>query len=133
MGTPYRGHDAVADAAALGKQIHAMAKNLVATKKGAPGEGLDVSTLTTGLKPGMRGLPLLKPHHKSPIYAGMRKVEKTYEQSTQHQFMTFRTISTTVKDGWIRGPITARKYADKVNSFIQKIATRAFEGLVSGK
>ena len=93
------------------------------------------------LEPGLA--PKLKDHHKTDIFAGMIRERKTYEETTQSQYFTFRTISTDMTDedgnrvpateGWRRGPITGRNYAQEVAKFVGKIAKRAAIKLLEGK
>lgn len=130
MGSAYRGHELVRDAKKLGKEIYKAAKGLDATKSDPYGKTkwggrLNTEKLNTYgnvLGPQQRMIPLLKPHHKTDIYQGMVKQTKVYGKAEQSQYTTFRTISTSVKDGWIRKPITARHYADQVNQYVQKVA-----------
>lgn len=126
MGRAYAGHDAVADSKKLGKEIYKAARALTPTVS-APGQ----KTVYGGrLKPGMA--PKLKAHHTTDIYAGMIREEKTYEKATQAQYVTFRTISTSVKEGWIRPAIPARHYASQVHEFVQKLAPQAIAALLEG-
>ncbi len=132
MGSPYSGHEAVSDAKKLGNAVYRAARKLEAattSRSGVQhwGGRLDTSRLRAGLAEGQKGVPLLKPHHKSSIYEGMVRLEKTYEKATQSQYMTFRTISTSVKEGWIRGEIQARNYAEKVGQFVQKVLPEAID------
>lgn len=62
-----------------------------------------------------------RPHHKSSIYEGMIRKQKTYEGATQNQYTTFRRISSKVRVGWIHPGITARKLGDKVGRYVAKI------------
>jgi hypothetical protein len=125
MGSPYAGHDAVVNSKKLGKTVYAAAKKLAPTT-GMPyggtswGEKLNTSDF---------GIPLLKPHHKSDIYSGMYRMQKTYEAATQNYYMTFRTISTRPhhRDSWIRKPFPARHLAKQVAAYVQKIAPAAFQ------
>lgn len=75
--------------------------------------------------------PKLKSWHKTDIYQGMVRLEKTYEKATQNQYMTFRTISTTVTTGWYRRPIAARHYADKVSEYVGKMIPKAIDAFVT--
>jgi hypothetical protein len=142
MGSAYRGHNAVADSKKLGKAVYRAAKALETTKTTPYGEGgktkwggrLNTSRLRSGLKKGVRGVPLLKPHHKSSIYEGMVRFEKTYEKATQHHYGTFRTISTAVRDGsWIRKAIEPRHYAEKVSTFVAKLLPEAISAYLEAK
>lgn len=52
--------------------------------------------------------------HKSPIYEGMIREEKTYEQATQGQYVTFRRISeNSDANSWINRGIMAHNFAKK--------------------
>ncbi|OGD36836.1 hypothetical protein A2V94_07040 [Candidatus Atribacteria bacterium RBG_16_35_8] len=77
--------------------------------------------------------PKLKPHHKTDIYAGMVKMSKTYEKATQSQYMTFRTISTTVKEGWYRKEIFGRQYAGDVINFVNNIIPKAIDAYIKNR
>ena len=140
MGSSYSGHDAVSSASALGQAVYRAAKNLKATTtdpysgKTQWGGRLKTNRIRAGLAKGQKGIPLLKPHHKSDIYKGMIRTEKTYEKATQSQYFTFRTISTSVNDeSWWRKPIRARAYAKQVNAFIEKVLPMAFEAFFGGQ
>lgn len=125
------------DSASIGRDIYTAAKKLKATTSDPYG----------GVKYGER-LPaeltgLLKPHHKSDIYAGMIREEKTYEKATQSSYMTFRMISThrtmsvpgsgkrnrlirvpsTI--GWMRTATPGTHFAEKASEHAGKIATGA--------
>lgn len=139
IGSAYSGHSAVMDSSKMGKAVYkaAMALEKSTTtpfkKTGEWGGRLDVSKLTAGLNKGTKGVPLLKPHHKSNIYQGMVRQEKTYEKATQNTYTTFRTISTSVQDGsWWRKPIEARHYAKKTGDFVAKILPDAIEAYLRG-
>lgn len=121
MGSPYSGHNAVADSKRLGRDIYAAAKALSATRT-APGGG---QAYGGRLKAGTAGAVPLKSHHKTDVYAGMIRLEKTYEKATQSQYVTFRTISTSEKEGWFR-TIPARHYAQQVADFAADLAPKAF-------
>jgi hypothetical protein len=108
----------------LGKEVYGAAKGLEATRS-RPGLGAKYGGR---LEAGMA--PKLRDHHKTDIYAGMIREEKTYEAATQSQYVTFRTISTRVTTGWIRGPIAARNYAEKVADFVVRIAPKAVAALL---
>jgi hypothetical protein len=134
MGSAYSDHDAVADSKKLGAEVYGQAMKLGRGER--LGEGM---------------APKLRDHHKTDIYAGMIREEKTYEEDTQAQYMTFRTISTHITEveegpggtkihkriratvGWQRGPIRARRYAEKVSEFVAKIAPKAAQALLGSK
>lgn len=77
--------------------------------------------------------PKLKSHHKTDIYAGMIKNQKTYENAVQSTYITFRTISTGVRTGWIRRAIPARHIAKDVGQYVARIAPKAFAAAVRSK
>lgn len=143
MGAAYTGMLGAQGARKLGQTIKKAAKQLSASKTsptmvyGSQTKGGkkvwqyagEKRTWGDRLKAGYA--PKLKAHHKTDIYAGMVRMEKTYEKATQSQYMTFRTISTNVTDGWIRKPISARNYADKVNAYIEKMLPRAIGAFIA--
>jgi hypothetical protein len=124
FGNPYSGHEAVADAAALGREVYGKAKKLTGTIS-SPGGGV---VQRGGRLPG--GLaPKLRPHHATDIFSGMIKERKTYERATQSQFVTFRMISTG-SPGWLRPATPGVHLASQVSDFIQQIAPQAFSAYV---
>jgi hypothetical protein len=130
MGSAYAGHDAVKDAKKLGRAVYSAAKKLSATTSSPYGK----TTWGGRLDTSKMNIPLLRPHHKTDIYQGMVRQEKTYAAATQGQYTTFRTISTTGgdPDSWIRKPIEARHYADKVAAYVQRIAPMALTAFLEG-
>jgi len=141
MGAAYAGQQGLER---LGKEIYGAAKKLKAY--GDPEAQFKDRRLEAGLAPKLRD------HHATDIYAGMIREEKTYEKATQSKYFTFRTISThktvvvgkdargrniyerqEATEGWMRKPIQARNYAQKVAAFIQKIAPRAIQALLEGE
>jgi hypothetical protein len=104
----------VGAAAALGKDIYKAAKRL------KPGQSL---------KTGGMGIPKLSLHHKSDIFAGMRREAfagpLARGKARQSQYTTFRTISTKTTTGWIHPGIQARHLAVRVQAHIQEAAEQA--------
>jgi len=129
MGSAYGGHQAVANAKKLGKEVYGAAKEQLTATFGGPGGKTNWGSRldTSGM-----GIPLLKSHHKSDIYSGMVRMEKTYEKGTQNFYMTFRTISTRVTTGWIRKAIPAQHLAKRVADYVQQIAPEAFQAYLEG-
>lgn len=123
MGSQYDGHAAVADARALGRAVYNKAKKLEGSTSQPGGRTKWGDRLPGGLA------PKLKPHHKSDIFAGMVRLEKTYKKATQSSYMTFRTISTG-SDGWIRPRTEGRHFALEVEAFVRELAPQAFEAYV---
>lgn len=124
FGRPYSGHEAVADAAALGREIYGQAKKLKGTTSTPYGGSEYGGRLPAGLA------PKLKPHHAVDIYAGMIKMQKKYVAATGGQYATFRTISTG-SPGWLRPATPGVHLAAKVSSFIGQIAPQAFSAYVA--
>lgn len=138
MGSAYE--KAEEGAGILGKDIYKAAKALAPT----------VSDPYTGKVDYGERLPAeltgkLKPHHKSDIYAGMIREEKTYERATQSSYMTFRMIAThrtirvpgkgkrkrriRVKStvGWQRRATEGVRFAEKSAEHASSIATGAIK------
>ena len=133
MGSAYDSNNAVSDSKKLGRQVYNAAKALSATRTDPYGKTLWGGRLDTSGMQGGKGVPLLKPHHKSSIYEGMIRNEKTYEKSTQSSYVTFRTISTAVRDeSWWRKPIEARHYASAVADFAGKTLSEAIAAYLGG-
>ena len=142
MGSAYSGHQAVADAKKLAQEVYGQALKL------QPHQNREAKPSERRLPAGMA--PKLRDHHKTDIYAGMIREEKTYESATQGQYFTFRTISTHVTEvsegaggknvrtrvpatvGWQRGPIHARNYAEQVAAYVTRIAPDTVAALLGG-
>lgn len=124
MGNPYEGK--VDNAAQLGKSIYKAAKKL------APSTGMPGGKTQWGerLPEGMA--PKLKPQHATDIYAGMTRMEKTYEKATQSSYMTFRVISDGVPDKWHHPGLPGVFLAKEVQKFVDKQAQAAFAALIGG-
>ena len=124
----------------IGKAIYGAAKKLGATYKDPYtkthwGERLDTATLQSQKK---ISIPKLKPYHHSDPYAGMVRIQQTYEKATQSQYKTFRTISV---DGsgtplgsspWIRPATTGADLAKQVADYVgTRLAPMAFQAYVN--
>lgn len=129
MGRPYTGHEAVADAKKLGRDIYKAAKALGATTSQPGGPTSWGERLPEGLA------PLLRPYHATDIYAGMVREEKTYKKATQSQYATFRTIAVDAqgspvgKSPWIRPATSGVHLLREVESFVNQIAPHVFAGI----
>lgn len=126
-GTPmdqlYEGHEAVADAKALGKAVYAAAKALAGTT-GAPGGKVQWGgRLPAGMA------PKAKPHHTTDLFAGMVRVEKEYENAKQSTYVTFRIISDAVPDKWQHPGVEARNLAERVEAYVEDVAVQALQAL----
>lgn len=95
MGSQFARAQGAQAALELGKWIYSQAKQLRATKEGPDRSVKWGERLPAGLA------PLLKPHHKSDIFAGTYKVKKQYDGGVGNKYVSFRTISTRVRTGWI--------------------------------
>lgn len=113
MGSAYRAMLGVDRAKKLGREIYRQALALKVPTTGQPGQRPTYgSRLPAGLA------PKLREHHKTDIYAGMIRETKQYAQREQGEYLTFRTISTTEGEGWIRRAIPARGYAERTNRWL---------------
>lgn len=127
MGDPYRG--VVAGAAEIGRTVYKHARKLKSRQQ-TDAAGDPVDRLPAGLA------PQLKEHHKTDIYSGMVRVEAGYSGEGKDAvkqtggYMTFRTISTNVPEGWIRPPTLPRHFAQKTSRFVARIAPMAFQAHV---
>jgi hypothetical protein len=137
MGEPYTGHKLVSDAKALGDKIYDLAKGLTGTVS-HPATGVEYGGRLRSPIGGPPIAPKLRPYHATNIYEGMIREEKTYKRRTQSQYVTFRTIS--IDEGgnkvgmspWIRPMTEGKRFANRVNEFVQKIAPQAFAAYVEG-
>lgn len=125
------------DVERMGKAVHKAAKKLAPTI----GEPYKINKWGEKLKAGLKykneagemsKVYKLKPHHKTDIYAGMTKIQKTYEKATQSQYLTFRTISQATGTGWLRPETQGKHFAEKVSAFVAEIAPKAFSDYVDG-
>jgi hypothetical protein len=147
MGSAYQGMLGIKEAKKLGRKVFKDAKQLSAsvtsniavhgtiknpfTGKSITGWRFGGTTKQTwGDRLAEGYAPKLKEHHTTDIYAGMVRMEKPYEKATQSQYMTFRTISTAKRVGWIRKPIEARHYAEKVKLFVDDLIPKAIDAFM---
>jgi hypothetical protein len=116
------------------QSVEKMAKRIFdAAKKLSPTTGMPGQKITYGgrLPAGMA--PKLQPHHKTDIYAGMIRQQKTYKKATQSTYTTFRTISTGSR-GWIRAATKGRKFAQRTAEEVKNsIAPGVFKQILGGK
>lgn len=111
----------------LGKRIHKAAKKLAATT-GGPGQ----PTQWGGRLPeGMA--PKLEAHHKTDIYAGMVRQEKTYRKATQSQYTTFRAVSDRSDPrSWIHPGIEGHHLFDAGAAYAGKAAQFLLQQALAG-
>jgi hypothetical protein len=121
------------EASRLGKKIHSAAMELKPT----------ISHPKTGTKWGGRldagtgGAGLLRPHHKTDIYAGMVREQKTYRKATQSKYSTFRRVSDkSDASAWIHPGIEGVHLFEAGAEYIDKAARflfgKALEGAFAG-
>lgn len=74
--------------------------------------------------------------HKSNIFAGMTKMQKTYEKATQSQYVTFRRVSDLSDPlSWIHPGFVAKNFADKavsqtdVNAVVDNTANQFLQSI----
>ncbi len=115
----------------LGKSIHREAKKLAGTKSHAShgttwGQRLDARVT------GRLGAPKHKNkssgyQHKSDLYAGMVRKEKTYGKATQNQYITFRRVSLNSSAGaFVHPGLDARHFFTKAAGKIPALVKLAF-------
>lgn len=73
---------------------------------------------------------LMKPSHSTDIYAGMYKMQKTYESSSGASYMTFRTISKKSGSGWHHPGIQSRGFFKQVEEYLQQIVPAMIENSI---
>ena len=108
----------------LGERVYEAASKLkVSAKPEAGGKVVWGGRLQAGLA------PKLKAHHRSDIYAGMVKVAHVYEDATQDQYKTFRSISTG-SPGWMAPAREGVHLVNEVRDYVSGIAERVMVNLV---
>lgn len=106
----------------LGRKIHEKAQELGATTKHPEGE----TEWGDRLKPGLA--PVLRPHHKTDIYAGMVRKERTYKKATQPTYVTFRTVSdNSDPQAFVHPGIEARHLFDEAATYVQRLAAELID------
>lgn len=130
MGRAYQEQLGEGAAKRLGREVYAAAKQLGEDGGGtrtAPYRGTAYGArLPEGLA------PKLREHHVTDIYAGMIRQEKVYEKKQQASYVTFRTISTEKREGWIRPATDGVKLGAEVAQFAIRIAEQSFAQYVEG-
>ncbi|MFA4944445.1 MAG: hypothetical protein WC789_07065 [Lentisphaeria bacterium] len=126
MGMAYRRKLGLQESKRLGQEIYRRAKALKPTVGGPGGRPVYGERLPAGLAPKLRA------HHRTDIYAGMIREEKKYVVRAQGEYMTFRTISTTSGEGWIRKAIPARNFAQRTREWVERQAPAAIRLLLQG-
>lgn len=75
----------------------------------------------------------LKPHHKNTIFEGLTQYQKTYQKSTQSQFMTFRRVSQkSDPSSWLHPGIKAVRIVPEVESWVQEQLSTIVESIAKG-
>lgn len=124
LGRAYEQKLGPAEAKALGKSIYRQAKKLTEST-GMPGQKI---TWGSRLEAGFA--PKLKRHHKTDIYAGMVKESKFYQQISQSQYATFRTISTG-SPGWHRKATPGVHLLREVKKIVEaQVIRQTFEDML---
>lgn len=159
MGDSYREALGKKSAGILGRAVYAAAKELAPSRTqpygGATewGERLDTSDLVYGKRQTRVEVPKLREYHTVDIYAGMYRMEKTYEspseRGTQGYYQTFRTIAVDASGELVNGrdkktgrgkPKDPRSWvipakegvhiAKDVQSYVEKISVDSFRAYV---
>ncbi len=111
----------------LGRRVYRRARKLSATTTEPGGHTKWGDRLQAGTA------PKLKEHHKTDIFAGMVRQEKTYAKATQSQYTTFRAVSDKSDDAsWLHPGIEGQHLFEEVAGEIGGIATRLFAAALSG-
>jgi hypothetical protein len=155
MGEAYREALGPKSAKQLGRAVYAAAKELAPSRTqpygGATewGERLDTAGLVYGKKQKPVDVPKLREYHTVDIYAGMYRMEKTYERATQGYYQTFRMIAVDASGELVNGrdkktgrgkPKDPRSWvipakegvhvAKDVQSYVEKISVDSFRAYV---
>ena len=113
----------------LGKALGRAAQKITATTTN-PGQK---TTWGDRLAAGVGGAKKLKSHHKSDIYAGMMRHQKTYSKKSDSQYSTYRTVSSKVKGKWIHPGIEAhgffRKATKRIEGHTKLLLTHIAKGM----
>lgn len=111
----------------LGRGIHRAAKALEATTTHPDGGTRWGARLPAGMA------PLMRAHHKTDIYAGMVRQEKTYAKATQSQYTTFRAVSQKSDPAsWIHPGLEPRDFFKQAAGQIDKIVPRLLKSASKG-
>jgi hypothetical protein len=115
----------------LGKNIHREAKKLAATTSHSSagttwGKRLDARVSGRLGAPKHQNATTGAPH-KSDLYSGMVKSQKTYKKATQNQYITFRRVSMNSDPGsWVHPGIDARHFFNKAIAKLPGLVKLAF-------
>ncbi len=142
MGSSYRQAMGKEEALKFGKALYKAAKALapsttepfrVTGKQSAALAVKQPGTRWGGrIKAKFENIGLLKPHHKTDIYAGMVRLEKTYQNATQSTYMTFRTISTAKTVGWHTQAKEGEKLMDVISGELPEMGKSILEAFAKG-
>ncbi len=117
-------------AARLGKTVHKAAKKLSPTT-GEPG---GPTKWGDRLPEGVGGVGPLLPHHKTDLYAGMVRQQKTYEKATQSQYTTFRRVSEhSDPRAWVHPGIEGRHLFREAAEFANEAAAALLKIAMGGR
>lgn len=156
MGDAYREALGPAAAKRLGRAVYENAKQLAPSRtqpygeKTQWGESLDTENIVYGKRQTKVEVPKLKERHTVDIYAGMYRMEKTYESATQGYYQTFRMIAVDKSgqlvngrdkqgrglpkdpDSWVIPEKKGVHLAEKVAQYIQRIGPASFKAYAEG-
>jgi hypothetical protein len=112
----------------LGEQIYALAKRMK-FYGGQFGPGLFHRERSDRLPSGLA--PRLAPWHKTDLYAGMVRTRPA-APGHRAQYMTWRTISEGVPEGWIHPGIEPRHLAEEVGQYAMGLVPRVIRSTLAG-
>jgi len=132
MGSTHRAHGMSGrDAKRLGRAIHAHAKNLSATTSHPRTGTAWGKRLSAGLAPKLTSHTGYR--HKTDIFAGMVRQQKTYAAATQNTYSTFRVVSeNSDPDSWHHPGIVRHDFFGRAAKKVPKIAGLLFRGAIEG-
>lgn len=120
------------DAESLGRRVHKAAQALAPTTS-HPGAGTSwggrlAAGMTAPLSNRTSGY-----QHKTDIFAGMVRNEKTYAKATQSPYGTFRVVSdNSDPSSWIHPGIIRHDFFGKAAKRVPAIAALIFDGVIAG-
>ncbi|MAD95960.1 MAG: hypothetical protein CMB99_01400 [Flavobacteriaceae bacterium] len=130
MGAAYKDAMGDEDAARMGKRVHRAAKKLTGTRTHP---GASKTDWGGRLAAGTGGAGLLRPHHKTDIYAGMVRQEKTYKKATQSSYHTFRRVSDNSDPrSWMHPGIEGKHLFKDVADYAPEAAARLVRAALAG-
>lgn len=133
MGAVHQSHGmSRSDAEQMAKQVYKKARQLTATTSHPDTGTTWGGRLDAGLAPTLTNRTSGY-EHKTDIFAGMVRKEKTYARATQNQYTTFRRVSDNSDPGaWVHPGIIRHDFFGKTARRIPALAALVFDGMMRG-